>query len=114
MGYRRTQEMCSRATSPIEVAEEAPAVESCEQAEEDSDQLTQEQYAALSLQHAEELKELQDQYELVTWSSLNVKCIVLLHFFWWQEKVGISFKYFGTVEEREEEARIKTHSSRTR
>lgn len=63
MGYRRTQEVCSRATSPIEVAEEAPAVESCEQAEEDNNQLTQEQYAALSLQHAEELKELQDQYE---------------------------------------------------
>ena len=57
--------MCSRATSPIEVAEEAPAVESCEQAEEDNE-LTQEQYAALSLQHAEELKELQDQYELVS------------------------------------------------
>ncbi|XP_065893552.1 uncharacterized protein [Dysidea avara] len=62
LGYRRTQEVCSRATSPIEVAEEAPAVESCEQAEEDNE-LTQEQYAALSLQHAEELKELQDQYE---------------------------------------------------
>ena len=32
-------------------------------AKEDTDHLSQEQYAALSLQHAEELKELQEQYE---------------------------------------------------
>jgi len=68
MGYHRTGEMCSRATSPIEVAEEeASAEESCEQAEEEQEKpLTQKQYAELSLEHAKELTEIQDKYQYVS------------------------------------------------
>ena len=49
----------SRATSPMKPYSEEP--ESIEK--DDAGDLSQEQYAVLSLQHAEELRELQEQYE---------------------------------------------------
>lgn len=70
MGYRKWNEAYSRATSPMKIfdeeeeeEEEAPADSS--EREDAEHQLSQEQYAALSLQHAEELKEIQEQYEYV-------------------------------------------------
>ena len=59
MGYHKATASCSRATSPMKIFDE----EQYSSAKEDTDHLSQEQYAALSLQHAEELKELQEQYE---------------------------------------------------
>lgn len=61
MGYHKMRDAYSRATSPMKAIDEEP--ENAEK--EETDHLTQEQYAALSLQHAEELKELQEQYEYV-------------------------------------------------
>ena len=59
MGYRKVNQTFSRATSPMKPFEEEP--ESIEK--EDTADLSQEQYAVLSLQHAEELREIQEQYE---------------------------------------------------
>ena len=59
MGYRKMYQAYSRATSPMKPYSEEP--ESIEK--DDAGDLSQEQYAALSLQHAEELRELQEQYE---------------------------------------------------
>ena len=59
MGYHKATASCSRATSPMKIFDE----EQYSSTKEDTDHLSQEQYAALSLQHAEELKELQEQYE---------------------------------------------------
>ena len=59
MQFRKMSEVLSRGTSPMIIFDEEP--DSNEK--EDTDHLTQEHYAALSLQHAEELKDLQEQYE---------------------------------------------------
>ena len=61
LGYRKMNQAFSRATSPMKPYDEEPAVNNSEK--EDTSGLSQEQYAALSLQHAEELRELQEQYE---------------------------------------------------
>jgi len=59
IGYRKMLEARSRATSPMKTFDEAPQGNE----KDNTDELSQEQYAALSLQHAEELRELQEQYE---------------------------------------------------
>ena len=59
MGYHKATEACSRATSPMKIFDE----EQESIVKDNTEHLSQEQYAALSLQHAEELKELQEQYE---------------------------------------------------
>lgn len=61
MSYRKVTEAQSRGTSPMKII--IPDEEPEDKEKEDTDHLSQEQYAALSLQHAEELKELQEQYE---------------------------------------------------